>query len=450
MQEEIIAAVREAGVVGAGGAGFPTHVKINAKVDVVIANGAECEPLLRAHQHLMAAESDNLIAGLAAVMLATGARRGIIGLKRKYAEAAASLEAAIDRLGDRRIELFFLPDMYPAGDEQVLVHEVTGRIVPEGGIPLQVGVVAANVETLVNVAQALRGTAVVDKYLTVTGAVARPLTVKIPVGTAVRDVIALAGGATAGEYAVIDGGPMMGRLAAPDDAVTKTTGGIIVLPLRHPLIVQKKTPWTAIANRARAACCNCRACTDCCPRHLLGHGLEPHRIMQAVGSGLQDPSALTRALLCSECGACDTFGCTMGLSPRRVNAELKRQLAQAKVKNPHHFQPERPRPEREYRRIPTKRLVARLGLDRYDVLAPLTAVDFSPGEVRLPLVQHIGPPSTPVVRVGDSVRRGDKVAVIPDGAALGANLHASISGRVVAVDDSIGIRAENATGGGAQ
>ena len=326
MQEEIVAAIREAGVVGAGGAGFPTHVKINAKVDMVLANGAECEPLLRAHQHVMAAESDNLVAGLAAVMLATGAGRGYIGLKRKYTEAVANLEAAIGRLGDRRIELFFLPDMYPAGDEQVLVHEVTGRIVPEGGIPLHVGAVVANVETLVNVAKALRGTAVVSKYLTVTGAVAHPVTVQVPVGTSVQAVIALAGGVTTGDYALIDGGPMMGKLVGNDSVVTKTTSGIIVLPARHPLIVQKKTPWSAIINRAKAVCCNCRACTDCCPRHLLGHSLEPHRIMQAIGNGIQDPATLTRALLCSECGACDTFGCTMGLSPRRVNAELKRQL----------------------------------------------------------------------------------------------------------------------------
>lgn len=447
MQQEIIAAVRQAGVVGAGGAGFPTYVKIDTKVEVVIANGAECEPLLRAHQHIMAVESDNVVTGLVAVMLATGAQRGFIGLKRKYAEAVANLTDAIARLGDRRLAIFFLPDFYPAGDEQVLVHEVTGRIVPEGGIPLQVGVVVANVETLVNVAKALGGKAVTGKYLTVTGAVARPLTLEVPLGTSVRELIELAGGATVRDFAVIDGGPMMGKVVDSAAVVTKTTAGLIVLPKEHPVITQKNTPWAAIANRAKAVCCNCRGCTDVCPRYLLGHALEPHRIMQVIGSGLQDNQAVTRALLCSECGACETFGCTMGLSPRRVNAQLKGQLTKAGVKNKRRTDILQIRPGREYRRIPTKRLVSRLGLEQYDLPAPLVRQKFVPAEVRLPLSQHIGAPSCPVVRTGDKVKAGDLVAVIPEGAAVGANLHASITGEVFAVAGYIGIRAGNQAGG---
>ena len=115
---------------------------------------------------------------LKTVMLATGARRGFIGLKRKYEQAAANLQAVINKLGEREIQLFFAPDIYPAGDEHVLVHEVTGRIVPEGGIPLHVGVVVANVETLVNVAYAVEGKAVTDKYVTITGAVRTPITLE--------------------------------------------------------------------------------------------------------------------------------------------------------------------------------------------------------------------------------------------------------------------------------
>lgn len=440
LRQEVIAAVREAGVVGAGGAGFPTHVKLSAKVDTVIANGAECEPLLRAHQHVMAAEADKVIAGLAAAMVATDARRGVIGLKRKYADAVASLNAAIAKLGDSKLELFFLPDFYPAGDEHVLVHEVTQRIVPPGGIPLHAGVVVANVETLVNIAGALAGRAVTEKYLTVTGAVARPLTLKAPVGTAAREVIELAGGASVGDFAVIDGGPMMGKVAGPEAVVTKTTGGFIVLPREHPVVVQKSIPWSVIAKRAKAVCCNCRGCTDSCPRYLLGHALEPHRIMQVVGGGLQDSAAVARALLCSECGACEVFGCTMGLSPRRVNAELKAQLAKAGIKIAQPAESRGARWEREFRRIPTKRLVARLGLERYDLPAPLVSQPIVPREVRLPLSQHIGAPACPVVRVGDKVTAGGLVAAIPQGAAVGANLHASITGEVFAVDGFVGIR----------
>jgi Na+-translocating ferredoxin:NAD+ oxidoreductase RnfC subunit len=442
MRDEIVAAVKAAGVVGAGGAGFPTYIKINASVEIVIVNGAECEPLLRAHQHIMAAESAKMILGLKTVMLATGAKRGYIGLKRKYEEATQNLQHAIKQMDEQEIELFFLPDIYPAGDEQVLVHEVTGRIVPEGGIPLHVGVVVANVETLVNIADALKGQAVTDKYVTVGGAVAKPVTLKVPIGMKVQELIALAGGSLVNPYAIIDGGPMMGKLITADAPVTKTTGGILVLPVNHSLITQKNTTWQMIANRAKAVCCNCLACTDVCPRHLLGHSLEPHRIMQAIGKGQVGESAIfSRALLCSECGACDTFGCSMGLSPRRVNAELKKQLGKAGIKNPHNNKPQQPLATRMNRLIPTKRLTARLGIAQYDVKAPLTTNEVVAQEVMLPLSQHIGAPALPIVKVGDRVKKGDLIGAIPEGAMVGANLHASISGEICRVDTSIGIRA---------
>ena len=442
MRDEIIAAVKAAGVVGAGGAGFPTHVKINASVDIVIANGAECEPLLRADQSIMANLSTKLILGLKTVMLATGARQGYIGLKRKYEEAVSNLQRDIEEMNETTIQLFFLPDIYPAGDEQVLVHEVTGKIVPEGGIPLQVGVVVANVETLVNVAYALEGKAVTDKYVTVGGAVKEPVTLKVPIGIKVQELIALAGGSTVEPYAVIDGGPMMGKVIDPNLPVTKTTGGILVLPVDHSLVTTKNTPWQMIVNRAKAVCCNCLACTEACPRNLLGHSLEPHRVMQAIGRGqIGESEIYSRAFLCSECGACDTYGCTMGLSPRRVNAEIKKQLIKQGIKNPHHAKPQKVRTNREYHLIPTKRLIARLGISDYDVKAPFSAQEILVSEVSLPLAQHIGAPALPIVKVGDNVVKGDLIAVIPEGASLGANLHAGISGKIVTVDNHcLGIR----------
>lgn len=353
----------------------------------------------------------------------------------------SKLQVALVRRDAKNIELFFLPDMYPAGDEQVLVHEVTGRIVPEGGIPLHVGVVVANVETLVNVANALEGQPVIDKYVTVTGAVNRPVTVKAPIGMPVGELLQLAGGAAINDYALIDGGPMMGRLVAADAVVTKTTGGIILLPASHTLVVQKRTPWSTIANRAKAVCRNCRGCTDVCPRYLLGHRLEPHRIMQAIGSGqMNETEVLAKAFLCSECGACEAYGCTMGLSPRRVNAELKKNFSKAGIKNPNNFKPEFAHLGRENRRIPTKRLLYRLGLEQYDVKAPIRCEPIVTQDVRLLLLRHIGAPSQPIVAIGTSVNKGDKVAVIPDGAALGSVPHASITGQIYNIDGWIGIR----------
>ena len=442
VREEIIAAVKAAGVVGAGGAGFPTHVKINASVDTILVNGAECEPLLRAHQQLMASESQAMLLGLRAVMVATGAQKAYVGLKHKYGPAIESLTKTLADMNEKNVELAYLPDIYPAGDEQVLVREITGRIVPEGGIPLQVGVVVANVETLINVAKALQGEGVIEKYVTIGGAVAKPITIKAPVGMSVKEALAMAGGPTTGPYAIIDGGPMMGKLIEEDAPITKTTGGLLVLPESHSIIRGRRLSWEHVLNRSRAVCCNCRACTDVCPRNLLGHGLEPHRIMQAIGhSNSEQPDILQRAMLCSECGACEVFGCTMGLSPRLVNGHLKKEFAKQKVRNPYHEAPCAVRGGREYRMIPTKRLVARLGLSQYDVKAPLLAEMPQVRSVKLLLSQHIGAPAKPIVAVGDSVSKGQLVAEIPEGAGLGANVHASIAGKVVSIDGAIVIQA---------
>ena len=438
MVEKILDAVKAAGVVGAGGAGFPTHVKIKAQAELVIANGAECEPLLRTNEQLMITRAPDILAGLKLVMKTTGAPKGIIGIKEKHQEAVQALQAAIQHEGGKKIQLFFLPDIYPAGDEQVLVHEVTGRIVPEGGIPLQVGVVVSNVETLLNIAEAVQGKAVTEKYVTVTGAVNCPVTLKVPIGTSIQEMIAAAGGATVTHYMVIDGGPMMGKIVSETAPVTKTTGGLIVLPAAHSLIRQKTMPWKTILNRAKAVCCSCRACTESCPRHLLGHRLEPHRIMQAVGSGVQNSEILTNAFLCSECGVCDTFGCTMGLSPRQVNHELKQILGKAGIKNPNHNQPASARRNRQYHCVPTTRILHRLGLSNFDVPAPLKLEQtVRPKEVKLLLLQHIGAPAIPIVKTGDVVTAGQLIAAIPEKAAVSANIHASISGAVKVTDKAI-------------
>ena len=441
MVEKILAAVKDAGVVGAGGAGFPTHVKIKAQAKIVIANGAECEPLLRTNEHLMIQRAQDIITGLKLVMAATGADDGVIGIKAKHTEAVQMLEKAIEAEGEGKIRLFFLRDIYPAGDEQVLVYEVTGRIVPEGGIPLQVGVVVSNVETLLNVAGALNEQPVTDKYVTVTGAVKSPVTLKVPVGTLVQEMIAAAGGSTVQEYVVLDGGPMMGKIVLQDAPVTKLTGGLIVLPAVHPLILQKTMAGKTMLNRAKAACCSCRACSESCPRHLLGHRLEPHRIMQAVGSGMQNSGVLAHALLCSECGVCDTFGCTMGLSPRKINREIKQILSKNKIKNPFHDEPSGAKNNRDYHLVPTSRILSRLGLREYDRAAPLNnEIKVVPQKVVLLFSQHIGTPAIPVVKTGEFVNKGQLIGAIPDGTAVGANIHASISGVAEVRDNMIVIQ----------
>lgn len=435
MTKSLVDLVREAGIVGAGGAGFPTHVKLKATVEYIVVNCAECEPLLRVDQQLITKRGKEIIQALKAVMTATQASKALIGLKKKYQEALAFLT---DKLkNEPQIETVVLGDFYPAGDEQVLVYETTGRIVPEGGLPLNVGVVVLNVETLLNIYYALKGRGVTDKYVTITGWVAQPKTVKVPLGTSFQELLDLAGGPLGEDFMLINGGPMMGSLCQDlQTPVTKTTKGLVILPRQHSLVTKKNTDLSLIIKQAKAACCRCLQCTEVCPRYLLGHGLRPDEMMQTVSYGNYLGEKVTQAFLCCECGVCDLYQCPMGLSPRRVNMLIKKELAQAGIKNNRQGKPEKTRSMREYRRIPSKRLLARLNLTEYNGLAPLTEKLYKPKQVILPLRQHIGALAVACVQPGSRVAKGDLIALAPEN-ALGAHLHASISGNVVQVDTAI-------------
>lgn len=434
MTDDILQKVKNAGVVGAGGAGFPTYAKLSGGVDTVVVNGAECEPLLRVDQQLMEFMTDKMIRGLEAVIEATGAKEGVVATKAKYKGGIAALKK---NLHPKSIRVHLLDDFYPAGDEQVTVYEVTGRVVPQGGIPLKVGCVVVNVETLLNVADALDGKSLTHKYLTITGEVASPCTVRLPIGTPVIEALKLAGINNTDDLRVIDGGPMMGKLISDlQQPITKTTKGLIALPADHPVIRKRTQSCEKIIRQAKSACIQCRYCTDLCPRFLLGHNLEPHRIMRAIRNAEVAPDILKMAFTCTECGICEQYACFMGLSPKTVNAMLKQELSKQGVK------PNPPPPTqsveliREHRKIPVKRLVARLGLSLYDRPAPFSEAEYPMAEVRIPLKQHVGAPGKPVVLVGQTVKMGEVIAAAPaDG--LGANVHASISGTVTEVSDRI-------------
>ena len=441
---EMIEKIRRAGVVGAGGAGFPTYAKLAARVDTVIANGAESEPLMRVDQHLMATDPQLILRGLEVVKEITGAGRAVIALKAKHRRAIKSLESCLD--GHPGVEIFPLQDFYPAGDEQVLVYEITGRLVPPGGLPLQAGVVVQNVETLLNVARAVQGRPVTEKYVAVMGMVARPSVFRVPVGTALADLLVAAGGCSTDRPVVIAGGPMMGRIAKDLSApVTKTTKGIIVLSPDHPLVIQKRLTDRANSLRARSTCCEDRACTQTCPRYLLGHPLEPHRVVRAWS--YQDVTlalgAAPMALLCSECGVCELYSCPMGISPRMINAALKKEIR--KLPGITQVQAHPVHGCREYRKLPSGRLVSRLSLGPWDVSAGWAGELPTPRSVTLPLKQHVGSAAVPAVKAGDRVRAGDVVGSIPEG-SLGAPVHASVSGTVMAAGESIIILSEEEGG----
>lgn len=418
--------VRAAGVVGAGGAGFPAHVKLQAQVDTFLVNAAECEPMLKVDQQLMAVQAERLIRGVQYAMTATGASAGIIALKEKYQGAINALTPLLPA----GIRLHILPDVYPAGDEVLTIWMATGRRVPPAALPVSVGVVVNNVQTVLNIARAVEQQyPVTRRTLTVNGAVASPITLTVPIGMSLRDVLALAGGATVDDPGFINGGPMMGGLITSlDTPVSKTTGGLLVLPKSHALIQRRMQDERTVLSVAKTVCEQCRLCTDLCPRHLIGHELSPHLLVRAVNyQQAATPQLLLTALTCSECNVCESVACPVGISPMRINRMLKREL---RALNHRYEGPLNPEDEMaKYRLIPVKRLITKLGLSDWYHDAPLAETDYSTDKTTLLLRQHIGASAIPCVEQGEHVVRGQCVADVPSG-ALGAPVHASIDGIV--------------------
>lgn len=431
--------IRAAGVVGAGGAGFPAHVKAGATVEFIIANGAECEPLLHKDFELMLHYPQRVVDGVKLLMQATGSSTGIIGVKEKNKTAIEVLAAAID---DQRIQLHTLGDFYPSGDEYILVYEATGRLIPPQGLPLDVGIVVSNVETLYNISAAVEGTPVIEKFITVSGAVSNPITFVAPVGLSYRDAIAVAGGASVDSFAVFVSGIMMGKLEFDLDLpITKTCAGLIVLPLDHTLVQRKSQPVEAMHRIGKSACDQCSYCTELCPRYTLGYDVQPHKVMRSLSFTATGEDIWNQyAQLCCGCGLCTLYACPEYLFPKEACDKGRQDLHEKGIKwdGPQEVSPH---PMYEYRRTPLKQLVQRLGIGEYDRPAPFQAIDCRPASVSLPVSQHIGVPAQPVVSVGQSVRRGDLIAEIPP-AKLGARLHASISGIVRAVGANIVIANE--------
>lgn len=425
----LVEAVRAAGVVGAGGGGFPTHVKLAGPADTVIANGAECEPLLHKDAALLEHRAQEVVTGLQLVMDAVGAKEGIVGIKAKNRLAVDAVQAVIGGTG---IRLQLLGDYYPAGDEYDLVHTATGRLIPPGGIPPQVGVVVSNVETLANVAAAARGQPVLQKTLTLAGAVRYPCTLTVPIGTSLHDCVQHAGGLTTDDPVLCLGGVMMGEttdnLATP---VTKTLTGAVILPRDHAVIRRKLTPARSQARIGKSACDQCRYCTEYCPRYLLGYAVEPHQVMRSLGFGSSGGESWNAwAALCCACGLCTLYACPEELFPKEACDAAKAEMRRAGIKwsGPGTV---RPHPLHDSRRVPIRSLVKRLRLQELDLPAPVRQGP-APARVELLLKQSAGAANEPLVRAGETVAAGQPVGAVPSG-SLGAIVHAPFAAEVVSV-----------------
>jgi Na+-translocating ferredoxin:NAD+ oxidoreductase RnfC subunit len=414
--------IQRLGVIGAGGAGFPTHVKLNSHPDTIIMNAAECEPLLHKDMQILRNHGDVVMEGFKIAMRLTGARDGIIGIKEKHHEEIEMLQSRVS--GNCRIQS--IEDVYPAGDEVTLIYMTTGRIVPAGALPLSVGCLVQNVETLFNIAT---NKPVVNKFVSVAGAVEEPATVEVPVGTSYAEILSHFR-ITAGDYVVRSGGLMMGVLEEDlSKVISKRTSALIVLPADHYCVTMYRRFHSdhAVDIIAKAGCDQCSFCTELCPRYLLGQPVRPELAMRSRMFTREDlPLTNPGNLSCCECNLCTMYACPEGLDPKGATLIDKR-LARAQKLT---WRGERPavHPMFDYRKVPVAKLKQRLDVTMFRDEGPLKRLDIEPKTVRVPLHEHSGTPARPVVKVGDRVKRYDMIG--DASSEVSCTVHASIDGVV--------------------
>lgn len=432
MNKTLSQLVRDAGVVGAGGGGFPAHIKLEAKADTVIANGAECEPLLHKDAVVIERAAASIVRGMTLAMEAVGAAEGIVGIKQKNQHAVEVMEKAC---AGSRVRVHRLGDYYPAGDEYDLVYSTTGRLIPPGGLPINVGAVVNNVETLANIAAAADGKPVTHKYVTIAGAVKKPVSLLVPIGSTYRGIIEANGGFACESPMLVLGGLMMGAVTdVLDTPVTKTSTGVVVLPREHHFISRKLRTPAAKAAIGKSACDQCRYCTEFCPRYLLGYDVQPHAVMRSLSFTATGADYWNQlAALCCSCGLCTLYACPEQLYPKEACDDSKAAMRKANQKwtGPAAVSVH---PMRDGRRVPVKSLVKKLAVSLYDVAAPFSEKSHEPERLVLPLKQNAGSPCLPLVKAGENVKAGQPVGAVPE-KALGAVLHTPFAARVEAVTD---------------
>lgn len=431
--KELSHILRLSGIVGAGAAGFPTYAKLDKRAETIIMNCAECEPLLKLHRQLLEKKAYEIVRTFHMLAKCVGAREAIIGVKRTYTKTIAALMAVIGEYPEIRLGL--LDEVYPAGDEVVLIYEVTGKVIRPGGLPIESGVAVFNVETVYNIYKAVeQGKPVDDKFISVVGEVKEPVTIRVPIGCTVEEVVQAAGGAVIDNPVYFIGGPMMGYIGSETMPVTKTTNAVLVLPEEHMLVQRKRRKASIDLKRAAAACCQCTMCTDLCPRHLLGHPIEPHKFMRAATcKDIQNTDIFLNTMFCSSCGLCENYSCMQGLSPRSLISDYKSGLRAKGVKASENVEATSVDEARQFRKVPMERLMARLDLTRYNNPAPLVEKELPIKRVKLLLSQHIGAPAVPNVKKGDVVERGQMLATPAEG--LSVAVHASIDGKIIEVTE---------------
>lgn len=290
--DDFISAVRQSGVVGLGGAGFPTHVKLNVKdtsrIQELIINGAECEPYITSDTRTMIDKAHEIENAVSVFEKYLGIKKTIIGIEENKKKAIAKMQEISKR--DPRVEVKILPSIYPQGGEKVLVYHTTGKVIPAGKLPLDVGCIVCNCTTMAAVSNFIKtGMPLVTKCITVEGsAVKEPKNVIAPIGTPISDVFEFCGGFSEEPHKILYGGPMMG-ISVPDTSlpVLKNTNALLAFGKKD-------------AVRPRSTqCIHCGLCVSHCPVNL-----SPVGIARAYKSGDAEALLKLRVDICMECGCC--------------------------------------------------------------------------------------------------------------------------------------------------
>lgn len=427
--------LQNAGIVGAGGAGFPSYAKIADGADTLVINCAECEPLMYTDYMLMREEMPKIVEGAQIIMEHTSINHTYMSLKAHRAEMLGLTDGQI--LGEG-VTVKTVPDVYPMGDEINLIYESTGRLVKPGNLPITAGVIVLNGESVYNIYRAVReNTPVIQKWLTVGGDIPERFTVKVPVGMRISEIFDKLGITVRPDQVMIDGGPSMGSIQPYQNTiVTKTTKAVLILPRHINCVVHKQSSMDDMLRRAASCCCGCNRCTELCPRHLLGYPLEPHKMIRAALSNavLDNSELIKTASLCCSCGVCAEAACCQDISPKDVILHLKSILAKDRIKFTAGNEKYHPDSDRKYHMIPSNRWQDILGVRKFDYVTRYLPDEMSANKVEIKMSQHIGSPSIPAVKVGDTVTAGQLIAEA--GAGLSVPQHASIDGKVIFADQT--------------
>ncbi len=406
--------LQEKGVVGLGGGGFPSFLKLRENLHTFIINGAECEPLLKSDFFYIKNNLPKIISTAKLFRKHLKIKRIVFAIKKKNLKIIDS-----ELLGKNKIEIFPLKDSYPVGDERIIIKLLDNKLIPHEKYPGDYGYIVHNVETCGAIFDAVEGDIPLTKrYITICGEVKNSFVAEVKIGTPIKKLIETAGGYTCEDPVILESGVMMGKIVSEDDFIKKQTSALIVLPMDNRAVLERLRDISHTVKKSFESCCSCEMCTMLCSRKNIGYYLRPDRILKG-NLKFYDTSIFN----CSGCGICSLYACPFDLSPRKIIDFLKKKSKGAVERN---F------PENafggENLLIPSENLKKKLNITKYETQIEFMKInDFSTKyEVYLP------PGTRWLYEKGKKVKEGDKLNEIVE--KYGNLIHSPISGTISLVD----------------